>query len=171
MKKLLFIQNDRFIFTFVKKVLTMEDKINQIAIASDHAGFEFKEYIKLNITKLGYNVKDFGTFSSDRVDYPDLIHPLASAVNSGILKMGIILCGSGNGVAMVANKYKGIRAAVCWNEEITKLARLHNNANILAIPARFITKSLAFELVKIFLTTGFEGGRHELRVAKIQNLI
>lgn len=149
----------------------MEDKMEQIAIAGDHAGFVYKEFIKLNINKLGYTVKDFGTFSTDRVDYPDLIHPLASAIDSGILRTGIILCGSGNGVAMVANKYKGVRAAVCWNEEITRLARLHNNANILALPARFITESMAFELVKIFLTTDFEGGRHEIRVAKIQNLI
>ncbi len=149
----------------------MVDRMDKIAIAGDHAGFKTKEFIKLELNKLGYKVKDFGTFSTESVDYPDLAHILASKVNSGKFSIGILLCGTGNGVAMVANKYKGVRAALCWNEEITKLARLHNNANILALPARFITENMALELVRIFLKTEFEGGRHERRVAKIPNLM
>jgi len=138
-----------------------------IPIASDHGGFEMKEFIREHLLKEGYEVKDFGTYSSESVDYPDFIHPLAREINNGTFELGIIICGSGNGAQMVANKYPKVRAALCWTEEITRLARQHNNANILALPGRFIDKELAFSMVKIFLTTNFEGGRHTLRINKI----
>jgi ribose 5-phosphate isomerase B len=115
----------------------------------------------------GYEIKDFGTYGNESVDYPDFIHPLAKEVNDGTYELGIIMCGSGNGAQMVANKYPHVRAALCWSEEIARLARLHNNANILALPGRFIEKELALKLVKIFLTTDFEAGRHLSRVNKI----
>ena len=138
-----------------------------IPIASDHGGFEMKEFIREHLMKEGYEVKDFGTYSPDSVDYPDFIHPLAREIYNGTYELGIIICGSGNGAQMVANKYPKVRAALCWTEEITRLARQHNNANILALPGRFIDKELAFSMVKIFLTTNFEGGRHTLRINKI----
>jgi len=138
-----------------------------IPIACDHGGYEMKEFIKGDLVKEGYEVKDYGTYSSDSVDYPDFIHPLAREINKGTFKLGIIICGSGNGAQMVANKYPKVRAALCWTEEITKLARLHNDANILSLPGRFIEKELAVKMVKIFLNTDFEGGRHEQRVEKI----
>jgi ribose 5-phosphate isomerase B len=138
-----------------------------IPIAADHGGFELKEYIKEQLVKNGYDVNDFGTYSNESVDYPDFIHPLAREINNGNYKLGIIICGSGNGAQMVANKYPNVRAALCWSEEITKLARLHNNANILSLPGRFLEKEFAMKLVKIFLNTDFEGGRHEQRVKKI----
>jgi ribose 5-phosphate isomerase B len=144
------------------------DKIKIIPIASDHGGFEMKEFIKEQLIKEGYQVKDFGTFSNDSVDYPDFIHPLAREINEGTYKLGIIICGSGNGAQMVANKYPKVRAALCWSEEITRLARQHNDANILSLPGRFIEKELAAKMVKIFLNTGFEGGRHKIRVDKIK---
>lgn len=139
----------------------------EIAIASDHAGFLMKENIKSFFNGEGMIFEDFGTHSEMSVDYPDFIHPLAEALNEGKYKAGIVLCGSGNGVAMVANKYPFVRAAVCWNEEITKLSRKHNNANIIAIPTRFVSAEEAIRFVKIFLDTEFEGGRHEERVRKI----
>ncbi len=139
----------------------------KIAIGSDHAGFCLKEKLKSFLAKEGYEVQDFGTDSEESVDYPDYIHPLAKTIEEGKLETGIILCGSGNGVAMVANKYRHVRAAVCWNEEISKLARQHNNANILALPARFLKEEDAVKIVHAFLTTPFEGGRHERRVNKI----
>jgi ribose 5-phosphate isomerase B len=138
-----------------------------IPIAADHGGFEMKEYIKEQLVKTGYDVFDFGTYSNDSVDYPDFIHPIAKEINNDTYKLGIIICGSGNGAQMVANKYPNVRAALCWSEEITKLARLHNNANILSLPGRFLEKEFAMKLVKIFLNTDFEGGRHEQRVKKI----
>ena len=138
-----------------------------IPIASDHGGFEMKEFIREHLMKEGYEVKDFGTYSPDSVDYPDFIHPLAREIYNGTYELGIIICGSGNGAQMVANKYPKVRAALCWTEDITRLARQHNNANIIALPGRFIDNELAFRLVKIFLTTNFEGGRHTLRVNKI----
>ena len=138
-----------------------------IAIGCDHAGYTMKEYIKQKLTNEGYEVKDHGCFSDEKVDYPDFAHPVANAVAEGISDKGILLCGSGNGVCMTANKHKEIRAALCWNAEISKLSRLHNDANILCLPARFISNELADEIVKIFLTTDFEGGRHEKRVNKI----
>jgi ribose 5-phosphate isomerase B len=138
-----------------------------IPIAADHGGFELKEYLKEALLEEGYEIKDFGTYGNESVDYPDFIHPLAKEVNDGTYELGIIMCGSGNGAQMVANKYPHVRAALCWSEEIARLARLHNNANILALPGRFIEKELALKLVKIFLTTDFEAGRHLSRVNKI----
>jgi ribose 5-phosphate isomerase B len=138
-----------------------------IAIGCDHAGFLLKEYLESELGRLGFEFHDFGTFSTESVDYPDYIHPLAKAVNDGSFKEGIIICGSANGVAMVANKYEQVRAAVCWNEEVTKLSRMHNNANIIALPGRFITNEEALNFVMLFLSTTFEGGRHERRVEKI----
>jgi len=139
-----------------------------IPIACDHGGFEMKEYIKDELVKTGYKVKDFGTFSKESVDYPDFIHPLAKEIENGTYKLGIIICGSGNGAQMVANKYPNVRAALCWTEEISRLARQHNDANILSLPGRFIDKKLAVKLVEIFLNTDFEGGRHQNRIEKIR---
>ena len=147
----------------------MVDSFKQIAIGSDHAGFTVKENIKLRLSD--YSFHDFGTFSEAPMDYPDTAHPLAKAVQSGEYKYGILICGSGNGVAIVANKYTGIRATICWNEEITRLARLHNNANIIVLPARFISKDEALQFVNIFLSTEFEGGRQQRRVDKITNTL
>ncbi|MCX6304260.1 MAG: ribose 5-phosphate isomerase B [Bacteroidetes bacterium] len=149
----------------------MVDSFKQIAIGCDHAGFVTKEYIKLNLGKSGYAFHDFGTFSELSMDYPDTAHPLAKAVQSGEYKFGILICGSGNGVAIVANKYKGIRAAICWNEEITELARRHNDANIIVLPARFISNDEAVQFVELFLATQFEGGRHQGRVDKIDHIL
>lgn len=137
----------------------------KIAIGSDHAGFDYKQLITegLELKEL----KDFGTYSATSVDYPDFAHPVASAVESGEFDLGILICGSANGVAITANKHEGIRAAICWNEELAALARQHNNANIVCIPARFISLDEAKKIVKIFLNTPFEGGRHATRVNKI----
>ncbi len=140
---------------------------NRIAIGGDHAGFEYKGKLIEKLSSLGYEVKDFGPFSADSVDYPDYVHPLSTAVEQGEFQFGIVICGSGNGVAITANKHQGIRAALCWNEDLAALARQHNNANVLALPARFISYELAERLAKIFLTTAFEGGRHQNRVGKI----
>lgn len=139
----------------------------KIAIACDHAGFEYKEKLVNYLKDKGYEVKDFGTHSPESMDYPDAVHPLASAVEAEELDKGIVLCGSGNGVSMTANKHQGIRCALCWNQEIAWLARLHNDANVCAIPARFISYEEAEEIVTRFLTTDFEGGRHQKRVEKI----
>lgn len=138
-----------------------------IAIGSDHAGFEFKEAIKTMLEKSGRKMEDKGTYSLDSVDYPDYAHPVAEMVEQGNAAFGILICGSGNGVCMTANKHKDIRAALCWNVELAELARLHNNANILCLPARFIELGLAEEMVNAFMKTNFEGGRHERRVEKI----
>lgn len=138
-----------------------------IAIGADHAGFEYKSAIKDWLLANQFEVLDMGTNSNDSVDYPDFIHPVANNIEDGKAKLGVIICGSGNGVAMTANKHQGIRAAIAWNEDLASLARQHNDANIIAIPARFITKDLALAIVKIFLETDFEGGRHERRVRKI----
>src|ERR1700744_1213266 len=137
----------------------------KIAIGSDHAGFDYKEAL----AKIDGDaeVKDFGTYSPESVDYPDFAHPVASAVEKGEFDYGILVCGSANGVAITANKHQGIRAAICWNEELAALARKHNNANIVCIPARFISIELAEKIVQTFLNTAFEGGRHANRVNKI----
>lgn len=140
---------------------------NKIPIASDHGGFEIKEYIRKELEKLGYSINDMGTYSDESVDYPDFIHPLAQAIDKGLYKLGIILCGSGNGAQMTANKYKNVRAALCWTEEQAKLARQHNKANIISLPGRFISKKSALNMVKTFLETEFEGGRHQRRIEKI----
>ncbi|MDI1321640.1 MAG: ribose 5-phosphate isomerase B [Algoriphagus sp.] len=139
----------------------------KIAIGGDHAGFEYKRKLIQKLEDLGYEVKDFGPFSDASVDYPDFVHPLSSAVEKGEFELGIVICGSGNGVAITANKHQGIRAALCWNEELAALARQHNNANVLAIPARFVSYELAEKMAETFLTTDFEGGRHQNRVSKI----
>ena len=157
--------------TFVKKQLTMSDSLKKIAIGSDHAGYKLKEYLKENLQKQHYSIKDFGAFSEESMDYPDPIHPLADAISRKEFEKGIIICGSGNGVAIVANKYKMVRAAVCWNEEITKLARRHNDANIISLPARFITNEQGLRYLQVFLDTEFEGGRHLRRVEKISQIL
>ena len=138
-----------------------------IPLSSDHGGYEMKEFLKTKLLEEHYTIFDFGTNSSDSVDYPDFIHPLAKAVNDGKYSLGIIICGSGNGAQMTANKYRNVRAALCWNEDITRLAREHNDANILALPGRFIPFEEAWKMVKIFLNTDFQGGRHASRVNKI----
>jgi ribose 5-phosphate isomerase B len=138
----------------------------KIAIAADHAGFKYKELIK-NHLKSNFEIQDFGTFSEESVDYPDFVHPAATSVEKGENILGILICGSGEGVSITANKHQGIRCALCWEVEIAKLARQHNNANMIAIPARFISEELALQIIDAFLTTAFEGGRHQNRVAKI----
>lgn len=139
----------------------------KIGLGADHAGFAYKQQILQALQTQGYTVQDFGTNSEQSVDYPDYVHPLAQAVEQKELDFGIVICGSGNGVAITANKHQGIRAALCWTPELASLARQHNNANVLAVPARFIAVEVAQEMVHTFLTTAFEGGRHENRVAKI----
>jgi ribose 5-phosphate isomerase B len=138
-----------------------------IAIGCDHAGFILKDPIVQLLKEEGIEVHDFGTYSEDSVDYPDFVHPVADMVESGKARLGIVICGSGNGVAMTANKHQGIRAALCWTEEIASLARQHNDANVIALPARFVTQELALTMVRTFIHTDFEGGRHERRVGKI----
>lgn len=138
-----------------------------IAIGSDHAGFEYKEALKKWLKQNGYVVKDFGADSMESSDYPDFAHPVADAVEQRQADQGLLLCGSANGVAITANKHQGIRAALCWNEHVAALARQHNNANIVCIPARFVTYEAAEKILSTFLNTAFEGGRHERRVNKI----
>lgn len=139
----------------------------KIAIGGDHAGFEYKQAIIQALQDGGHEVQDFGPFSDASVDYPDFAHPLATAVEKGDCTLGILICGSGNGVAITANKHQGIRAALCWNEALGELARQHNDANVLCLPARFIDLQLAQSIVDKFLNTSFEGGRHLNRVNKI----
>lgn len=138
-----------------------------IGIAADHAGYEMKEVIKTELIAAGYEVRDFGTNSAESMDYPDVAHPLASAVENGEVSFGVAICGSGNGISMTVNKHAGIRAALCWTPELASLARAHNNANILSLPARFISIETAKEILSTFLTSEFEGGRHLKRVNKI----
>ncbi len=140
---------------------------NIIPIGCDHAGFELKEHLKAYLTKKGYAVKDFGCHSSDRVDYPDFGHKVAEHVSNNRGFKGIVICGSGNGINMSVNKHGKIRSALCWNNETVELARQHNDANMLAMPARFISNEEAIEMVDLFLNTEFEGGRHLNRVNKI----
>lgn len=139
----------------------------KVALCSDHAGFELKELIKKHLADKGVDFNDFGTHSADSCDYADYAHPAAEAVEKGECYPCIAMCGSGNGIAMTLNKHQDIRAALCWNTELAALARQHNNANTLVLPARFIPAELALEIVDTFLSTGFEGGRHERRIAKI----
>lgn len=141
--------------------------MKKIAIGGDHAGFEYKQKLISQLSTMGYNITDFGPNSDASVDYPDYIHPMASSVEAGENVLGIAICGSGNGVAMTANKHKGIRAALCWNKELAALARQHNDANIICIPARFVSFDTALEMITTFLTVEFEGGRHQNRVDKI----
>ncbi|EON77020.1 Ribose 5-phosphate isomerase B [Lunatimonas lonarensis] len=138
-----------------------------IAIGGDHAGYEYKQRLIAALKEKGYTVRDFGPNSNASVDYPDYIHPLCQSIEAGELKRGVILCGSGNGVAITANKHQGIRAAICWNEELAALSRQHNDANLISIPARFVDFELVVRMVETFLQTEFEGGRHATRVSKI----
>lgn len=139
----------------------------KIALGGDHAGYEYKMLFTSMLQEMGHEVKDFGPYSNDSVDYPDYVHPLASAIQKHEFDYGILICGSANGVAMTANKHKDIRAAICWDIPLAELARSHNNANILCIPARFVSEELAKTILIKFLSTPFEGGRHEKRVSKI----
>ena len=139
----------------------------KIAIGNDHAGTEYKFAIVALLEELGHKVDNYGTDTNDSVDYPDYIHPVANAVENAKVDLGIILCGSGNGASITANKHQGVRAALCWNNELVALARKHNNANVLGLPARFISKYQALEFVETFLNTKFEGGRHQKRIDKI----
>lgn len=141
--------------------------MKKIAIGGDHAGYEYKLEMIKELKAKGYEVKDFGPFSDASCDYPDFVHPLAKEIEDKKHDLGIIICGSANGVNMVANKYQGIRAAIAWEEEIAHLARSHNDANIVALPARFISLDKAKAISEVFLTTDFEGGRHQRRVDKI----
>ena len=142
-----------------------------LAIGCDHAGFELKEKLKGYLSAKGFSITDYGTTSADSVDYPDIIHPLASDINHHRFDLGIIICGSGNGVAITANKYPDVRAALCWNPEIAEMARKHNNANIISLPARYLQTEEAVAILEKFLHTEFEGGRHQVRVQKIKNII
>lgn len=142
-----------------------------IPIASDHAGYELKLKIKAMLEEQGFEVIDYGTNSNDSCDYPDYAHQVGKVINNGTYKRGIVICGSGEGVSMTVNKYPNVRCGLCWLTEIAHLIRQHNNANVVALPARFIDESLAKEIVNEFLNTEFEGGRHEKRVAKINQLL
>jgi len=139
----------------------------KIAIGGDHAGFEYKSELIKRLQEEGHEVEDFGAFSDDSVDYPDFAHPVSQKVEQDEDTLGILVCGSGNGVAMTANKHAGIRAAICWQPDLASLAREHNDANILCLPARFIPVELAWDITKAFLNNSFEGGRHARRVDKI----
>ena len=142
-----------------------------IPIACDHAGYELKQKVMELLRQRGLEVKDYGTFSSESCDYPDFAHQVGRAVNQGEFRRGIVICGSGNGVQMTVNKYPGCRCALCWTPEIAQLARQHNDANVLSMPARFISEDTALQIVAVFLDTPFEGGRHQRRVEKISQLL
>ena len=139
----------------------------KISLGNDHAGVELKEALKLYLEKNGHEVSNHGTDVNESVDYPDFVHPVANDVENGKADLGIVICGSGNGAAMTANKYPKVRAALCWTKDITKLSRVHNDANIISIPARFTKQEDALEMVDIFISTSFEGGRHKNRIKKI----
>ena len=147
--------------------MTQLDLQKPISIGCDHAGFEYKEATKLWLQQKSYQVYDAGTYSLDSVDYPDFAHAVASSIESGDAAFGILFCGSANGVAITANKHQQVRAGICWENDVAKLSRKHNNANIICIPARFVALSLALEMIENFMTTDFEGGRHANRVNKI----
>lgn len=142
-----------------------------IPIASDHAGFSLKKLVIAYLHEKGFQTKDFGTFSEESVDYPDYAHCVGYSVNAGMYERGIVICGTGNGVQITVNKYPNVRCALCWTPEIAHLGRAHNNANILALPARFIDTEQAIQIVESYLSTPFEGGRHERRVEKIAHLL
>ena len=139
----------------------------KIAMGADHAGFDLKEKIKTQLENEGHFIDDFGTFTDESVDYPDYVHPVAEAIEKKDYDFGILVCGTGNGSSITANKHQGIRAAICWNEMLAKLARSHNDANILCLAGRFIDYELAREIVEVFLKTKFDGGRHQRRIDKI----
>ena len=138
-----------------------------IAIGADHAGYELKKTIMIFLTEKGHQVEDFGCYSTESIDYPDYAHPVCESIEKGRNKLGVLICGSGNGISMAANKHSGIRACLSWVPEIAELGRLHNNANVLSIPARFINEEMALKIVEVFFNTEFEGGRHQRRVDKI----
>lgn len=142
-------------------------EIKKIGLASDHAGYELKEFVKQYLTEKGIEFFDFGTYSEESCDYPDFAHPLANAIEGGECYPGIAICGSGEGISMTLNKHQGVRAALCWIPEIAKLCRQHNDANVLVMPGRFISKETAREIMDAYLTTDFEGGRHQARIDKI----
>lgn len=142
----------------------------KVVIGGDHAGFELKGSVINHLNDKGFEVKDKGCFSKESIDYPDFGHPVAVEVENNENTLGIIICGSGNGINMTANKHQGIRSALCWEKEIAKLAREHNDANVLALPARFINEKEAIEIVDVFFETQFEGGRHSRRVEKIKHI-
>ncbi len=139
----------------------------KLAIGCDHAGFDLKQRLVELLKEQGHEVTDYGTHSADSTDYPDYAHLVAESVENGSAELGLLMCGSGNGINMTANKHQGIRAALCWTPEIAEMARLHNNANVLSLPARYIPEEVAINITEIFLGTNFEGGRHERRVNKI----
>lgn len=143
------------------------DRSKPIAVGADHAGFEYKIAIVKHLNGQGLQVADYGTYSSDSVDYPDFVHPAALSVENNEAACGILICGSANGVAITANKHQRIRAGLCWQKDVAELTRKHNNANMLCLPARFISLSLALDIIDAFLNTAFEGGRHQLRVNKM----
>ncbi len=145
------------------------DPIRTLALGCDHAGFDYKQLVIDELMQQGIAILDKGTFSNESADYPDFIHPVARAIERGQAQSGIILCGSGNGAAMTANKHKGIRAALCWTKELAELARQHNDANVLSIPVRFVSEACALDMIRAFLKTEFEGGRHARRVNKISD--
>ena len=149
----------------MEKIVFSNEK--PVALCSDHAGIDKKKEIKTFLESVGFTVKDYGTYTTDSCDYPDFAHPCAEAIEKGESLFGIALCGTGNGISMTLNKHQAIRAALCWDNEIAKLAREHNNANILVMPARFITDDAAISITETFLTTPFEGGRHIRRIEKI----
>lgn len=142
-----------------------------IPMACDHAGYELKEMVKNHLAEMGLEVKDFGTNSSDSVDYPDYAHQVGRVINNGEYRRGIVICGSGNGVQMTVNKYPNVRCALCWTPEIAQLGRQHNDCNVVSIPARFIPQEVALQIVDAFINTEFEGGRHQRRVEKINKLL
>ncbi|MBN2660030.1 MAG: ribose 5-phosphate isomerase B [Tannerellaceae bacterium] len=141
--------------------------MKKLGICSDHAGYELKEYLKQVLDEKGIAYQDFGTYSAESSDYPDFAHPMALAVEAGEVYPGIAMCGSGNGIAMTLNKHQGIRAAISWEAELARLGRAHNDANVVVLPARFISREEAKKVVEAFLETPFEGGRHEKRICKI----
>ena len=142
-------------------------KTGKIGSGCDRAGFTYKELIKKHLQNSGHEIIDFGTHSDTSVDYPDFVHPLASGIETGSISIGFLICGSANGVAITANKHQGVRAAIAWKKEIAELARQHNDANVLCIPARFVSIDETLDFVNVFLSTTFEGGRHQTRVNKI----
>lgn len=143
------------------------NNLPKISIGADHAGFELKGQVIKFLEELNYQVKDFGCYSAESMDYPDVAHPVAESVTANADTLGILICGSGNGVCLTANKHKGVRAALCWLPELGALARQHNNANIICLPARYVDKETAFEILTSYLNATFEGGRHQNRVNKI----
>jgi len=149
----------------------MTEMNHVISIGSDHAGFPLKKYLVEKLIEKGFKIKDYGTFSEESVDYPDFVHPVAFDVENGICEKAIIVCGSGQGANMTANKYPHVRSALCWNVEQARLSRQHNNANIIAFPGRFISFEDALEATIVFFNTNFEGGRHQTRVEKISQIL